>query len=526
MHQFIAKHQEQIVGVLSGFDRVVFRGTLRPIAYADGMKRYLRATHVLLKDFGRHVEEVSNRLKEASLAQARALGRPVRYLPSSQTDKDALARRIMAADGITRGLVGVLSCVEPCQSFEMRRDRDTQKLVVEASYRKCLFLYHYWVHPVLGFMHARIQTWFPFAIQVCLNGREWLARQLEAAGLQYVRRDNCFPWVEDWATAQCLLDRQVKAHWPKLLDGIARQLNPIHATLFRAYPLHYYWSTHQSEWATDLVFRDAAPLRRLYPRLLHHAVTTFGSVDVMRFLGRRVSLSGHVRRNFGGEVVSDLRQREEGIRIKHRVNGNAVKLYDKAYTPVGNVLRAEATFNNVADLRVYRPKEGDPDGELAWRAMRRGIADLHRRTEVSRKATERYLDAFASVDDDTTLDELLRRLGQPTQWRGRRVRAFRPFDAHDHALLAAVSRGEFTLNGFRNRDLQRLLFPHSATTRPEGRRRSAQVSRKLRLLRAHGLIRKIPGTHRYHLTPSGRKAITALLTALRSTVRQLTPAAA
>ncbi len=158
--------------------------------------------------------------------------------------------------------------------------------------------------------------------------------------------------------------------------------------------------------------------------------------------------------------------------------------------------------------------------------MRRGIADLHRRTEVSRKATERYLDALASVDDETTLDELLRRLGQPTQWRGRRVRAFRPFDAHDRALLAAVSRGEFTLNGFRNRDLQRLLFPNPATTRPEGRRRSAWVTRELCLLRAHGLIRKIPSTHRYHVTPSGRKAITALLTALRSTVRQLTPVAA
>jgi hypothetical protein len=267
-------------------------------------------------------------------------------------------------------------------------------------------------------------------------------------------------------------------------------------------------------------------LPRRYPRLLHHAVTTFGSADVMRFLGRRVPLSGRVRRNFGGEVVSDLKQREEGIRIRHTVNGNSVKLYDKAYTPVGNVLRAEATFNNVADLRVYRPKEGDPDGELAWRAMRRGIADLHRRSEVSRKATERYVDALASVDDDTTLDELLHRLGQPTQWGGRRVRAFRPFDAHDRALLAAVSRGEFTLNGFRNRDLQRLLFAYPTTTRTDERHRSASVSRKLRLLRAHGLIRKIPGTHRYQVTPSGRKAITALLTALHSTVRQLTPVAA
>ncbi len=107
MHKFIAKHQEQIVGVLSGFDRLIFRGTLRPIAYAEGMQRYLRATHVLLKDFGRHVEAVSTRLKEASVAQARRVGRPVTYVPSGQTDKEAIARRIVSADGLVDGLVCV-----------------------------------------------------------------------------------------------------------------------------------------------------------------------------------------------------------------------------------------------------------------------------------------------------------------------------------------------------------------------------------------------------------------------------------
>jgi hypothetical protein len=156
--------------------------------------------------------------------------------------------------------------------------------------------------------------------------------------------------------------------------------------------------------------------------------------------------------------------------------------------------------------------------------MRRGIADLHRRAEVSRKAAERYLDAFASVDEETTLEELIRRLGQPRQWRGGRVRALRPF-ADDRGLLEAVSRGEFALNGFRNRDLQG-IFPHAAKSPEEARRRSAWMSRKLRLLRAHGLITKINGTHRYQLTASGRKAATAVLTALRSTIRQLTPVAA
>jgi len=162
---------------------------------------------------------------------------------------------------------------------------------------------------------------------------------------------------------------------------------------------------------------------------------------------------------------------------------------------------------------------------MAWRQMRRGIADLHRRAEVSRKAAERYLDAFASGDEDTTLEELVRCLGQPKQYQGRRVRALRPF-ADDRALVEAISRGEFIINGFRNRDLQTIFFPRAAKSPKEARRRSAWVSRKLRLLRVHGLITKITATHRYQVTISGRRATTAILTALRSTVRQLTPAAA
>ena len=525
MHEFIAKHQDKITGTLSGFDRLVFRGTLRSIAHDQGMQRYLWANQVLLKDFGSHVQQVSRRLKEASLAEAQALGRPVKYLASSQVSKEEIARRIAAEEGIRDGLVCVLSCVEPCWSFEIHRDREKKKLELEPRYRKCLFLYHYWMHPVFGFMNARIQTWFPFPIQICLNGREWLARQMDAAGLEYARQDNCFPWIADWAEAQRLMDQQLRANWPELLGGVARQLNPIHGEIFQKHPVSYYWTTHQSEWAIDIVFREAAELRRLYPRLVHHGLTTFSSPDVMRYLGKRIPLSGEVPKRFAGEVVSDIKLREEGVRIKHSVNGNSLKLYDKAFTAVGSVLRAETTVHNGEDFRVYRPKEGEPEGELAWRVMRRGVADLHRRAEVSRKAAERYLDAFASVEEDTTLEELIRRLGQPRHWRGRRVRALRPF-ADDRALLEAVSRGEFALNGFRNGDLQAIFFSSAADSPVEARRRSAWASRKLRLLRAHGLITKITGTYRYQLTASGRKAILAILTALRSTVRQLTPVAA
>ena len=347
MHKFIAKHQDQISGVLSGFDRLVLRGTLRSIAHAAGMNRYLYDSEILLKNFGSHVEQVSQRLKTASLAEAAAARRPVRYLASSALSKEDIARRISAEDGITNGLVCVLTCVEPCRTFEIYRNRDTKHLQLQPRVRKCLFLYHYAVHPVFGFLNARIQTWFPVSIQICLNGREWLAHQMNAVGLAYVRHDNCFPWIEDWSTAQQLMDQQLKVDWPGLLDGVAQTLNPVHDQIFRAHPTAYYWSTYQSEWAIDIIFRKAAELRRLYPRLLQHAMTTFGSTDVMRFLGRRVPLSGEIPKRFAGEVVSDLHERQEGVRIKHCLNNNSVKLYDKAFTMVGNVLRAEGTINNV-----------------------------------------------------------------------------------------------------------------------------------------------------------------------------------
>jgi hypothetical protein len=358
-----------------------------------------------------------------------------------------------------------------------------------------------------------------------MNGREWLGRQMDREGIKYAASGNCFPWIEDWAKGQRLMDQQLRTKWPKELEPIARQLNPVHGEIFAKYPLSYYWTTYQSEWAIDVVFRKAAELRRLYPRLVHHAMTTFGSSDVMRYLGKRTCLTGEIRKDFSGEVVSDLKARQEGVRIKHSVNGNSVKLYDKAFTVAGSVLRAETTIQNGSDLRVFRAKEGDSGGPKAWRTMRRGIADIHRRADLSKKAAERYLDGFAAVDEDTTLEELITRLQKHTIWNRHRLRALRPF-ADDSALLAAITRGEFAINGLRNRDLQAIFFTSPAKTLREARRRSAWVSRKLRLLRAHGLLTKIAGTHRYQLTASGRKVTTAILTALRSTVRQLTPLAA
>ena len=181
---------------------------------------------------------------------------------------------------------------------------------------------------------------------------------------------------------------------------------------------------------------------------------------------------------------------------------------------------AETTLNNVKDLGVYRPKEGGPEDDLQWRPMRKGIADLHRRAEVSGKANQRLLDALASVDDSQRVEELTADIQQHTTYNGRRVRGLRPW-SEDKELLTAVNHGEFLINGFRNRDLQRLLYSGDAASPEQRRRRSAAVSGKLRMLRAHGVIQKVGGTHRYLVSIHGRVILVAVLTTAKTSVQQL-----
>ena len=204
------------------------------------------------------------------------------------------------------------------------------------------------------------------------------------------------------------------------------------------------------------------------------------------------------------------------------MNDNSVKAYDKA----GNCLRIETTMNNPADFKVFPTKEGDPDGKPDGLPLRRGIADVYRRAQVCQASNDRYLDALAAVDTSTPLGELIRDICQPTMYKDKPVRALRPWAEPDLALFRAVSRGEFCVNGFRNRDLQSLLFDSAANTPQEQRRRSARVSRLLRMLRAHHLIQKVPRTHRYLIRPRGRDILSAVLAAHRIRLDQLNKLAA
>ena len=325
-------------------------------------------------------------------------------------------------------------------------------------------------------MYARIQTWFACNVQIGQNGREWLARQMTREGLCYHdQQGNCLVGIDDDPRAQALLDQQLKTDWAKLCDGLAEPLNPIPETLFEPYPATDYWTCHQSEWATDIVFRDAAFLQRLMAILVPHGMLSFSSSDVLRYFWKRVHRTGALPASFNGDQQINLPEYRAG----KRVNG----------------------------LGEYRPKEGGPKQDLQWRPWRKGIAGLHRRAEISQKVNARVIQSLASVDDSRRGQRESGGVNRRHPATGHRPEAagaaLRPW-GDDQDLLAAINHGDFLIHGCRHRDLQRLLYCTPATSDTECRRRSATIGRKLGLLKAHGLIRKIQHTDRYQVSKEGQ----------------------
>ena len=311
-------------------------------------------------------------------------------------------------------------------------------------------------------------------------------------------------------------------NWAALLDEVRTWVHPSHPTLLGQFAADYYWSLSQSEWATDVLFRDREALQSRYGNWLRFAMTSYASPDVLRFLGRKLKASGDIRADMKDEILSDLGRRVDGLRIKHRVAKNSIKMYDKAG---GTVLRTETTINDPGAFLVDRPRASDPDGPMARQVLRKGVADIPRRAEVCQAANERYLEGLAAVEHKEPLKAVTaalgRRANEPGSSGGRKVRGLNLLSEEDASLAAVVGRPEFAVTGLRNRDVVAGLYPQPTAEASERRRRSSRVTRLLRLLRAHGVIEKVDRSHQYLVSPRGREMITAVLAARNATTQEL-----
>lgn len=493
MERFLVRHANRIVGSISGFDRMRFQGTLRWMMYADGMGKLLNSQSVLLKDFGSYAERLSKHIVGHGEKVAKQAGRPMEYVASPRTSKEQIARTIAERDGVEEGLICVLTCVEPCQSFKVVKDKSQKQLKLVSRRRQCLHLYFYYLDREFGLMHVRLQTWFPFTIQIGVNGREWLARQLDQEGIGYKKHDNCFTRIDDLEKAQQLMQQLDQRAWSGWLKQRAIEIQPLLRPNELLQPQPYYWTLSQSEYATDILFRDVESLKAIYPALLGHAIQHFHCHDVLRFLGRRID------GRFEGEIRTHRGSRIEGVRIKHWVEENSIKMYDKA----GCVLRIETTINNTARFKVRRRVTRRSQKVMAWVQMRRGVVDIRRRAELSLSANRRYLDALAIVGDSTPSHRVLDPVSRPVLVNGSRFRALRPISPEESRVFEHILAAEHLLQGIRNADLRRAVFPKDESSPEQRCRNSARITRTFRLLCSHGLIFRVPKTNYYRTTKTG-----------------------
>jgi hypothetical protein len=495
--EFESLFDKDIEGKLTMFDRMIFKGHFLALYGGDNFANFLWRQDTKLKEFAPWVAARTAQLKVHAQKVAADAGRPYEYLGKAMTraagkTKEEQAREIAERDGITEGLICVFGTVEPCRSFAVKYH--PIKLVSER--RKGLCFYYYFIDPEYGFMHVRLQGWAPWPIQVYLNGREWLCRQLDARGIGYQRYENALLHIDDLRAAQKLCKRFRDRKWLRTLSRWARWVNPL-VPIVEAEAAPYYWVLDQCEVATDVMFRSRARLKAIFPALLHYSVLHMSATDVMQFLGRK--LHG----NFRGEVTTDLKHRPQGFRVKHRMKKNSLKMYDKV-----SVLRIETTINNPREFKILKKKE---DGSWVWAPMGKGVANLWRYAKVAEQANNRYIDALAQARPQPRAVQELDSLCRGRTKNGKHVAKFQPVSREDTSLFLAVLDGDHNLIGFRNRDLVKRLHARPACNQQEQRRRCQQVSRKIAKLRGHGLVRKVQGSRLYRTTARGFRALSAAI---------------
>ena len=493
---FESIHRDSIIGKLSLADRVIFKGYLG-FSHTRGMRAFLSGRGVLLKDFGRFAERLTTRVKQHAKSVAAEANRPFISLKSphtarSELSKEALAQEIAKRDGIREGLICVLSVLEPCSCFDVRGNHETHRLELVRRPRTCLQLYFYFLDPEFGFMHVRLQSWLPFSLQLYINGREWLCRQLDQRGIGYERYDNALLRIDDLEQAHRLCRRFFRRRWPGWLDRFARLVNPHLANLRRLGFPGYYWVADQCEMATDVMFKSRQALESLLPDLFEHASQALSAEDTLRFLGRK--FHGNLR----AEVTADHKRRREGRRVKFRLKRNSIKMYDK-----WSVLRIETTINNPREFKTLRILPGHHRRHRRWVRMGKGVANFWRYGQVGAQANHRFLAALAHAVPKRPAIAQLDRLCRPRTVHGHRFSGFNPVADHDCRLFQAALLGGHLLNGFRNRDLAAALDPSPPRSDADARRRRERTSRLIRKLRAHGLVAKVPRSRLYRVTPHG-----------------------
>ena len=495
MANILTQYEDKINGTFSFFDRMILTGHIRP--FFSSMLYFLSTENILLKDYGSYAQKVTDGIKAHVQEYTNTLSRPLIYLNSPKTSKEHAALQCMEDSPVTSGLVCTISTVETCNAFSVVPNKATQKLEMKCMKRKCLHYYCYYLDEIYGFMFVKLQTWFPFTVTVYINGRELMKKVLDDNGISYSMYDNSFSSISDPCKAQELADKFDSHRLSRHLDHFAETLNSFLPTIKNIFGSGYYWCASQVEYATDIMFQKRSDLEDLYPSMVGHSFYGMNCTDVFSFLGKKLTS------NFHGEAVSDYKQRPVGYRVKFRLGANNIKMYDKS-----NCLRIETTINNPSVFKVYgtvRHRDGTESKQ--WKPMGKSISNLYRYAEIAKASNMRYIDALENVVPVKSVQVEIQKICGRKKENGKTFTGFNVWEKDTLALFRAISDGKYLLSGFTNKTICQVLFSSSS----KDKKARNKLTRLLKKLRVHGLIRKIPHSHRYQISNKGRRIICSLL---------------
>lgn len=506
----IEQNKGKVNGILETFDRMIINGYLLNLCNYRHFLYYLIKNNIKLVDFDKFAlketetlcNHIDNYIKENGVKNI--------YLNSGKINKNEIVMNELEKNPNKIGLLSVLSAVEICNTMTVRPNHETQKLEVTSRPTKCKHYYFYYNDKEFGLMYLKIQTWFPYNVQIYINGREYLSKIFDKNNIKYEMYNNSFSYIEDFTKAQKLADGILNQKISDSFDGLIKQINIHLPKIENIFSHSYYWCIDQCEFATDINFKNRDDLNLFYKTLVETAYFTFSSEDIYSFFGRNVS---KIHTFSKGEIVSDLRHRYQGYRIKFKINNNQIKMYDK-----GNNLRIEVTINNPKDFKVLKEKERIVENktiekEKVWVPMGKSISNLYRYVEISKSITKRYIEALPDINVDEVPISEINKVSSSIVVNDRKYNGFNILEKDTLNLFSIISSGEYLINGFSNKLIREKYFKNEITKKDINK-----LTRLLSKLKAHGIIKKVARKNKYYLTTNGRKIINSILIYTRKTL--------
>jgi hypothetical protein len=483
----VDKYADKIKGILNCYDRVVITGTLPEICFAQGMTSFLYTNHIRIFDYPTVAKAWREQIRHNAEQIAAEHELEIEFIRKSDFRKEKRIKKIIKKRGNHPGLVHIFSAMETCHAYQPWYDKIYRKAYLKNTSSKCLHYYFYFIDEQLGLCYIRVPTWCPFKLQIYFNGHSLLAAQLTTQHIEYVLAENAFVHIADFDRANQLGQKLTVETLHQQLDRFSQYFCPVVSELQSA----YHWSIMQAEYATDIIFKRQQDLQTIYSMLVETLIHSVKPENIATFLGKKLHT------NYQGEVGNNFNVRIMGSRIRHQMGPVAIKMYDK----YGLILRIEVTVNDVSFFKQYRQvQHRDGSCDMKYANMRKSIYSLNPLRELLSAATMRYLHFISHIETPEIGVDKLTKLTQTKHHHDHRYKGFNLLSEQDVQLFRILVHGEFMINGFKNIHLRVGL--HKTT---------GQISRLLKRLHVHGLIKRIGKRYKYYLTKLGRQVIVMAL---------------